>query len=172
MAICTIEKANVAINRLVQEDRLGERAHFSPILGFTSQVLTGYERPPFSDAWQQDVCVPMVCTSCCSGHATKQCCYNREQQYFSHPGQLKKACAPSPTGELCCVVVDEMHMLSDPQRGPALELALTKILHSCHAPAIQVTLARQSSCQKHLILCSVTIYQKYKCMPPKCNANY
>ena len=40
--------------------------------------------------------------------------------------------------ELCCVVVDEVHMLNDPQRGPALELAIIKILHSKHAPAIQI----------------------------------
>ena len=41
-------------------------------------------------------------------------------------------------GELCCVVIDEVHMLSDPHRGPALELAITKILHSKHAAAIQI----------------------------------
>ncbi|BDA50034.1 DNA polymerase theta [Coccomyxa sp. Obi] len=63
IAVCTIEKANVAINRLVQENRLDE---------------------------------------------------------------------------LCCIVIDEVHMLNDPQRGPALELAITKILHSRHAAAIQI----------------------------------
>lgn len=36
------------------------------------------------------------------------------------------------------MVVDELHMLSDAQRGPALELALTKVLHSCDAHGIQV----------------------------------
>lgn len=41
-------------------------------------------------------------------------------------------------GELCCIVIDEVHMISDPQRGPALELAITKILHSEHAAAIQI----------------------------------
>ena len=41
-------------------------------------------------------------------------------------------------GELCCIVIDEVHMLNDPQRGPALELAITKILHSKHADAIQI----------------------------------
>ncbi len=31
-----------------------------------------------------------------------------------------------------------MHMLNDQHRGPSLELAITKILHSKHAPAIQI----------------------------------
>ena len=54
VAVCTIEKANVCINRLIQEGRLGE---------------------------------------------------------------------------LCCIVIDELHMIANPQRGTALELLLTKILH-------------------------------------------
>ena len=54
VAVCTIEKANVCINRLLQEGRLGE---------------------------------------------------------------------------LCCIVIDELHMIANPQRGVGVELLLSKILH-------------------------------------------
>jgi DNA polymerase theta len=32
--------------------------------------------------------------------------------------------------QLACVVVDEMHMISDPNRGVMLELTITKILYA------------------------------------------
>ena len=32
--------------------------------------------------------------------------------------------------EICCVVVDEAHTVSDPSRGPVLEVAVAKILHN------------------------------------------
>lgn len=41
-------------------------------------------------------------------------------------------------GELCCVVIDELHMVCDPHRGLQLELAITKLLFSEHAKHIQL----------------------------------
>ena len=43
----------------------------------------------------------------------------------------------SIAGELCCVVIDELHMVSDPQRGLPLELSLTKLLFA-KLPALQI----------------------------------
>ena len=42
------------------------------------------------------------------------------------------------TGELVCVVVDELHMVCDNQRGLPLELSITKLLFSSHADCIQI----------------------------------
>ena len=98
IAVCTIEKANVAINRLVMEDRLG--------ITFLSAMLRSNSHPVISSirSWQM----------------------------------IWKLSRLMCADDLCCVVVDEVHMLNDPQRGPSLELAITKILHSKHAPAIQI----------------------------------
>ena len=63
VAVCTIEKANVCINRLAQEGRLGD---------------------------------------------------------------------------LACIVIDELHMISDPGRGVGLEMILTKIRHSKAALGVQI----------------------------------
>ena len=41
--------------------------------------------------------------------------------------------------ELCCMVVDELHMVCDAQRGAALELSLTKLRYAEHAHGIQVS---------------------------------
>lgn len=41
-------------------------------------------------------------------------------------------------GELTCVVVDELHMVCDPQRGLPLELSITKLLFSRYADRIQL----------------------------------
>lgn len=38
MAICTIEKANVAINRLAQEGRIGERGRRAKCAGSTFEA--------------------------------------------------------------------------------------------------------------------------------------
>ncbi|RMZ52974.1 hypothetical protein APUTEX25_001093, partial [Auxenochlorella protothecoides] len=39
-------------------------------------------------------------------------------------------------GEVGCIVVDEAHMVADPNRGPGLEAALSKVLASRHRPQI------------------------------------
>lgn len=41
-------------------------------------------------------------------------------------------------GELCCVVIDELHMVCDPNRGLPLELSITKLLFSQYAERIQL----------------------------------
>ncbi|KAK9815292.1 hypothetical protein WJX72_001157 [[Myrmecia] bisecta] len=41
-------------------------------------------------------------------------------------------------GELCCVVIDEMHMVCDPSRGLPLELSITKLLYSPAMRSIQI----------------------------------
>ena len=41
-------------------------------------------------------------------------------------------------GELTCVVVDELHMVCDPNRGLPLELSITKLLFSRYADRIQL----------------------------------
>ena len=41
-------------------------------------------------------------------------------------------------GELCCIVVDELHMVCDPQRGLSLELSLTKLLFLDKARCTQI----------------------------------
>ena len=45
-------------------------------------------------------------------------------------GCLSALAAQGRLGEICCVVVDEAHFVSDPSRGPALEIAVAKLLHS------------------------------------------
>ncbi len=41
-------------------------------------------------------------------------------------------------GELCCVVVDELHMVADGDRGIGLEMSLSKLMFSPHAQHVQV----------------------------------
>lgn len=41
-------------------------------------------------------------------------------------------------GELACIVIDELHMISDPGRGVGLEMMLTKIRHSKAAAGVQI----------------------------------
>lgn len=36
-------------------------------------------------------------------------------------------------GELCCIVIDELHMIADPDRGPVLEMMLVKVLHNARS---------------------------------------
>eukprot|EP00955_Chlamydomonas_euryale_P105658 365655-Chlamydomonas_euryale.AAC.16 len=45
--------------------------------------------------------------------------------------------------ELCCVVVDEAHMVGDAQRGLPLELSLSKLMHA--AAASQAAAAREAA---------------------------
>lgn len=41
-------------------------------------------------------------------------------------------------GELACVIIDELHMVSDASRGKVLELCLTKLLAAPEAGHIQI----------------------------------
>lgn len=41
-------------------------------------------------------------------------------------------------GEVACIIIDELHMVSDPSRGNVLEVCLTKLLASPEASAIQI----------------------------------
>lgn len=55
-------------------------------------------------------------------------------------GCLSALAARGRLGEICCVVVDEAHTVSDPSRGPVLEAAVAKLLHGHYkgaAPSIQ-----------------------------------
>lgn len=45
-------------------------------------------------------------------------------------GAINRLVSEGRLSELVCVVIDEAHMVGDPQRGLPLELALTKIVHA------------------------------------------
>lgn len=49
---------------------------------------------------------------------------------------VNRLIASGKVAQLCCVMVDEFHMLADPGRGPALEVLLTKL--RAFAPATQL----------------------------------
>ncbi|MEW5302206.1 MAG: hypothetical protein WDW36_005009 [Sanguina aurantia] len=49
-------------------------------------------------------------------------------------------------GELVCIIVDEVHMVSDEQRGLALEILLTKVMHGCaRDPGISIQVVAMSA---------------------------
>jgi hypothetical protein len=55
---------------------------------------------------------------------------------------------PSLLNVVGCVVVDELHMLSDIQRGPVLEVALTKVLNARRTSDVRRGSSQASECLK------------------------
>lgn len=59
--------------------------------------------------------------------------------------QVNRLVATDALNLICCVVVDELHMVGDPHRGQPLELLLTKLRFAC-ASAVQAREAAQKVC--------------------------
>ena len=102
MAICTIEKANLAINRLVQRGRLGE---------LCCVIIDVCHQPPSSLCIELASCMPDP---------------RRARIWPSQPvihafADLQQSCN-----------LQELHMVACPHRGLALELSLVKLLQSSH----------------------------------------
>ncbi|KAK9826374.1 hypothetical protein WJX81_004727 [Elliptochloris bilobata] len=92
-------------------------AHFEAVLRGTSRVrVRGYHG---NDESGQPLAV--------RGEALAVCTIEKANV------TINRLIAEGRLDELCCVVIDELHMVSDPTRGPPLELALAKLLR-CSRP--------------------------------------
>ncbi|KAL8425333.1 hypothetical protein Efla_001715 [Eimeria flavescens] len=108
VAICTLEKANLIINRLVQDSLI-------------PQVATAQEagEPPqdYADSKRQRASIA-------------PCCKDDSADWARDCWEILRSRLPSVAGELPVglVCVDEIHFVGDPQRGHLLEMLLAKLV--------------------------------------------
>ena len=131
-----MEKASTTINKLVQDGRLGAALAGTNLCA----VLAHRCRAAVAQALARSNHLQMTaaCSSAARWHLSAAVAgsLHRKGPSALDPGKRSGVCVSAE--ELCCVVVDELHMVGDGQRGLTLETLLTKLRFSAAARHVQV----------------------------------